>query len=38
MNIQENYVLQQDNDPKYLYKVVARYFTENNIQLLPWPQ
>lgn len=34
MNIQDNYVLQQDNDPKHTCKVATRYFTENNIQLL----
>jgi hypothetical protein len=34
---EENYVFQQDNDPKHTSNVVKRYFTNNGVDVLDWP-
>ena len=33
----ENYILQQDNDPKHTSRVAKEFFSENNIDVLEWP-
>lgn len=35
--IQNNYIFQQDNDPKHTSKLLKSYFAENQIDVLPWP-
>ena len=32
-----DFIFQQDNDPKHTSKLAKEFFTENNIELLPWP-
>lgn len=33
----EDFIFQQDNDPKHTSKLLKDFFTQNNINLLPWP-
>lgn len=33
----EDFIFQQDNDPKHKSKKAQNWFKENNIDLLPWP-
>jgi hypothetical protein len=33
----ENWIFQQDNDPKHTAKVVKAYFEEENVPLMDWP-
>lgn len=33
----ENFIFQQDNDPKHTSKHAKEFFTKENIELLPWP-
>ncbi len=33
----EKFIYQQDNDPKHTSKLTRSYFSDNNIELLPWP-
>lgn len=37
MEFKNDFIFQQDNDPKHKAKVTMKYFEENNIQLLQWP-
>lgn len=34
---ENNFIFQQDNDPKHTAKVVKEFFEEKKITLLPWP-
>lgn len=33
----DNYIFQQDNDPKHTSNLVQAWLAENNVPLLPWP-
>ena len=33
----DQFVFQQDNDPKHTSNLAKTYFSRNNIELLPWP-
>lgn len=37
LNLQNNFIFQQDNDPKHTAKKTKKFFTFNNIKLLDWP-
>ena len=37
MNIGDNFIFQQDNDPKHTSKVVKAYFSSEGINVLEWP-
>lgn len=36
-NMPEDWIFQQDNDPKHTSKFVKNWLTENNVRLLDWP-
>ncbi|KAF7697638.1 Transposable element Tc1 transposase [Cucumispora dikerogammari] len=37
MGIQDDFIFQQDNDPKHTSKYVQKYFEVKNIEVLEWP-
>lgn len=37
MGLCNDFVFQQDNDPKHTSKLLKRFFEENDIQMLSWP-
>ena len=36
-NMSDDFIFQNDNDPKHTVRVVKQFFEEENITLLPWP-
>jgi len=36
-NMAENWIFQQDNDPKHTAKVVRKWFEDNQVTVLEWP-
>lgn len=37
LGLEDNFVFQQDNDPKHTAKITKKFFIDNKIELLPWP-
>ena len=37
MNLEEEFIFQQDNDPKYIAKTSMKFFPDSDIKLLEWP-
>ena len=38
LKLGRKWVLQMDNDPKHASKVVAKWFKDNKVNVLEWPQ
>ena len=36
-NISDDFIFQNDNDPKHTARVVKQFLEEENITVLPWP-
>jgi len=37
LNLENNFIFQQDNDPKHKAKKITAFFKSNKIKLLKWP-
>ena len=37
LQLGQNFVFQQDNDPKHTAKATSKWFEDNNVAILPWP-
>ena len=37
MNLEKDFIFQQDNDPKHVAKKSIKFFNDSNIKLLEWP-
>ena len=37
LGLPDQFVFQQDNDPKHTSRIAKKYFEENEIELLDWP-
>ena len=37
MNLEEEFIFQQNNDPKHVTKTSMKFFSDSDIKLLEWP-
>ena len=37
LGIQDNFIFQQDNDPKHKSKIAMKWFADNSVETIDWP-